>query len=84
MDAETRRTLATTVLSTLVRASFVFLALREYDRENDASAQKINEKTREKEGERRERREKKRKEREREGGEERREEGIRRGRKGEK
>lgn len=40
MDAETRRTLAATVLSTLVRVSFVFLALRQYDRENGASAQK--------------------------------------------
>lgn len=51
MDAETRRTLAATVLSTLVRVSFVFLALHEYDRENGASAQKTeNGKTRETRG----------------------------------
>lgn len=31
MDAETRHTLAATVPSTLVRVSFVFLALRDYD-----------------------------------------------------
>lgn len=56
MDAETRRTLAATVLSTLVRVSFVFLALHEYDRENGASAQETNKKKlRKKEG--RERRE---------------------------
>lgn len=51
MDAETRRTLAATVLSTLIRVSFVFLALHEYDRENGASAQKTeNGKTRETRG----------------------------------
>lgn len=55
MDAETRRTLAAAILSTLVRVSFVFLALREHARENGASAQKINEKTRERKDENKER-----------------------------
>lgn len=40
MDAETRHTLAATVPSTLVRVSFVFFALRDYDHENGAFAQK--------------------------------------------
>lgn len=44
MDAETRHTLAATVPSMLVRVSFVFLALREHDRENGASVQKTNKK----------------------------------------
>lgn len=43
MDAETRHTLTATVPSTFVRVSFVFLALREHDREYDASAQKKKE-----------------------------------------
>lgn len=49
MDAETRHTLAATAPSTLVRVSFVFLALCEHDRENGASAQKTNEKNQERE-----------------------------------
>lgn len=51
MDAETRHTLAATAPSTLVRVSFVFLALCEHDRENGASAQKSNEKNQERERE---------------------------------
>lgn len=51
MDAETRRTLAATILSAPVRVSFVFLALRGRNRENGASAQKTNGKTRERERE---------------------------------
>lgn len=57
MDAETRHTLAATVPSMLVRVSFVFLALREHDRENGASVQKTNKKLeRERERKRKKRR----------------------------
>jgi len=53
MDAETRHTLAATILSTLVRVSFVFLTLCKHDRENDTSAQKqMRKRERERETER--------------------------------